>query len=188
MNRTYDYDALENEYVRGRMSVRELCRSHGISNSSTVNVQAKKRGWADKRELFQKRTSALTIERSAERVAERQAKEIAVRDEIVDTIHEAVQKMRVDMRATKKVQQGDVWVEEPVMRIGPNDLVKLIDRLQVLFGRPSSITEERNLGINLSADGLPPGSLAELLRATAGVQPVTVGGSALPRLEDDGPE
>lgn len=188
INPTRNYQALEREYIEGTMSLRELCRRHDIVNSSSVNVQKKRRGWDEKRELFRNRTSALTIEKTADKVAARMAKEMDVRDDIVEAIHKAVLKMTADMDRTKKVKDEDgSFHEEPVLIFGPNELVKLIDRLNVLFGRPSTITEERNLGVSFGPEfGLK--DLQGILDATRGAQSISVGGTPLPRLADTGPD
>lgn len=195
MNQTRDYRALEREYVEGTMSLRALCRDHGITNSSTVNVQSKRLKWREKRADYQEEVSKRMIVGSAARTVDREIREMQVRDDIVETIHEAVLKMRDDMKATtwrkRTVNAEGVheWVEEPVVRYGPNDLVKLIDRLQVMFGRPATINEERSKSVDISitSDRLPGGTtLAELLAATSGADILPTGGAALPRLTDGG--
>ena len=35
MNETHDYQALEREYITTRISIRELCRRHGIAAAPT---------------------------------------------------------------------------------------------------------------------------------------------------------
>lgn len=40
VNRVRDYQALEREYITGTMSLRELCRAHGVTAHSAVMVQA----------------------------------------------------------------------------------------------------------------------------------------------------
>jgi hypothetical protein len=45
--------------------------------------------------------------------------------------------------------------EEPAMRITPRDLVMVIDRLQVLFGRPSTISEGRGFAATVTTEALP---------------------------------
>ena len=44
MNKSHDYRALEREYVTSDISIRELCRRHGIRSHSPVVDQAKKHG------------------------------------------------------------------------------------------------------------------------------------------------
>ena len=45
MNRVRDYRALEREFITSQLSMRELCRKHGITAHSSVVVQAKKGKW-----------------------------------------------------------------------------------------------------------------------------------------------
>ena len=40
MNKIHDYRLMEREYISGDMSLRELCRRHGISSHSLVVDQA----------------------------------------------------------------------------------------------------------------------------------------------------
>jgi transposase-like protein len=152
-NRVRDYQALEREYLTGAMSLRELCRAHGITAHSAVMVQARQGGWAEKRETYRARASAKYIEHRADHAALREAE---VRDHAIDAIDEAITKFRSDLRATKKVVLADGSVaEEPAMRITPRDLVMVIDRLQVLFGRPSTISEGRGFAATVTTEALP---------------------------------
>jgi hypothetical protein len=57
------------------------------------------------------------------------------------------------------------WVEVPVMRLTPRDLAVLIDRLQVLFDRPSRITEGHELTVGSQ---LPIDTLSQLVELTRG--------------------
>jgi hypothetical protein len=68
------------------------------------------------------------------------------------------------------------WVEVPVLRLTPRDLAILIDRLQVLFDRPSRINEGRDRSVSSE---LPIDTLNQLVEPTRGraVAPV----SPLPR-------
>ena len=135
------------------MSLRELCRAHGITAHSAVMVQARQGGWAEERETYRARASAKYIEHRADHAALREAE---VRDHAIDAIDEAITKFRSDLRATKKVVLADGSVaEEPAMRITPRDLVMVIDRLQVLFGRPSTISEGRGFAATVTTEALP---------------------------------
>jgi len=81
VNRTHDYALLEREFVTGEMSLRELCRRHGIVAHSAVIVQARRGGWAEKRRTYRARASAKYIEQRADRAALREAE---VRDHAID--------------------------------------------------------------------------------------------------------
>jgi len=73
INRVRDYQALECEFITGGMSLRELCRAHGITAHSAVVVQARQGGWAGKRRTYRARASATYIEHRADRAAIREA-------------------------------------------------------------------------------------------------------------------
>lgn len=160
----YDYRALEDQFVRGNMSVRELCRLNNIPQErvSSIHDQARKqdskaRTWYDKRAEYQSRSTDKTIELLSAREARRALREAEVQDNAIDAIDEAVTKMRADMRATRRVKTGEdedgkaIYTEEPIMRITPKDLSGLLDRLMPLMGRPTMITEEHHLGVTVNA-------------------------------------
>jgi hypothetical protein len=173
-NRIRDYQALEREYITGRMSLRGLCRTHGVTAHSAVMVQARHGGWAEKRRKYRARASAKYIEQRADRTAMREAD---VRDHAIEAIDEAIAKLRADMKATV-VRDG---VEEPVYRLYPKDLALLIDRLNVLFGRPGTIIEERSLSATITSEALPVDLLREIIELTRGTDTRSPQASALPR-------
>ena len=171
MNRIYDYRSMEREYVSGDMSLRELCRKHNITAHSLVVVQAKKRKWAEKREQYRAKESDAFMSRHAARQADRLAE---IHDKALDVIEEALDKSSEDMRATAKKRIDGEWVEVPVMRLKPKDVAILLDRLMVLFERPSFISQHQGLSVTseLSAE-----SLREFIVATRGR-------AGLPRMEE----
>lgn len=185
MNAKNDYVLLEREYITGDMSLRELSRRHGITNHSLITVQARKREWARKRGEYQVGSSNKAIIYMADQEGARRAREARVRDNAIDAIDEAITKLRSDMKSTYKVLRGDVWEDEPRIVIEPKDVAVLIDRLQVLFGNPSTITEERSLGINLHSGPIDADILRGIVEATRGLGPVVGGtaGSPIPRLD-----
>jgi len=153
VNKIHPYRDMEREYVSGDMSLRELCRKHGISAHSLVTVQAKKRKWVEKREQYQAKESEAYIETYAARQADREAQ---VRDNALDAIDEAITRFREDMRATEKKLVNGEWVEVPAWYMKPRDLSLLIDRFEVLFGKPSIISQHQGLTLTseLSTDAL----------------------------------
>lgn len=167
MNRRYDYDMLEREYVTTDVSLRELCRRHGITTHSLITIQSKKREWVRKREEYRARAADQTVIFLADKEADMRAKEAKVRMNAIEAIDEAIMKLRADMKRTHTVLRGDTYVEEPVMTLRPYDISMLIDRLQVLVGKPSQITEERNIGVNF--DGVSPELLVGFIEATRGL-------------------
>lgn len=103
-----------------------------------------------------------------------------VRDDALELISEAINKARDDMRATKLVRQPDGSIaEEPVMRLKPKDVALLLDRFEVLFGRPSSVSQHQ--GLEISAE-FTPAALCEFIEATRGMGgPSRMEESPLPR-------
>ena len=184
----YDYETMEREYVTGSMSLSELAAMHGVNSRAAVIHAAKRRGWAEKRELFRSRSSALTIEKTADREAERFARQLRVQDNAIEAIDEAITRLREDMQKTTTRMRNGESVEEPLITIRVADLSLLIDKMNVLFGRPSTISEERNLGLSISAEGLPADFLRAVIEHTGSVGgPVGGAGSttALPRVTGD---
>ena len=113
------------------MSLRELCRRHGVTAHSAVVVQARRGNWMEKRRTYQARASSTYIQHHADRVAAREAE---VRDHALDAIDEAITRFRADLWATEPKRIDGARIEVPVMRMTPRDLALLIDRFQVLFG------------------------------------------------------
>ena len=165
MNKSHDYRAMEREYVTSQISLRELCRKHGISAHSLVTVQAKKRKWREKREQYQAKESDAFMSRHAARMANRQA---VIEDKFLDGIDEALDKFSSDMRATEKKRIDGAWVEVPVMRLMPKDVAILLDRLQMLFDKPARFGEGHDLSVRseLPIDAL--NQIVELTRGRAG--------------------
>lgn len=161
MNRRHDFARLDREFITSQVSLRELCRRHDISAHSLVTVQAKKHKWAEKREAYRQKESESFIEKHAARHADREAE---VRDKALDAIDESISEFRADLKATKPVRQPDGSItEEPAWRMTPRDLALLIDRLEVLFDRPSVISEGRGLTVRSE---LPLDALSELIDRT----------------------
>jgi transposase-like protein len=162
MNKVHRYRDLEREYITSQISIRELCRRHGISAHSLVTVQARKGKWAEKRVAYQAKASDTFIERYAARQADREAE---IHDKALDAIDEAITRFRADLKATEKKLVDGEWVEVPVMRLTPRDLAALIDRLQVLFDRPSHVSEDRDLSVTSE---IPIDALNQLVELTRG--------------------
>lgn len=104
-------------------------------------------------------------------------------DRAIEAIDEAIARFRGDLRATEKKLINGGWVEVPVMRITPRDLAFLIDRLQILFGRPAVISEGRGFAAAITSDAVPVEALkgiVELTRGLAGTPAPEA--SPLPRL------
>lgn len=185
MNTKHDYALLEREYITGNMGLRELARSHGISNHSLVVAQSKAREWVRKRQEYRDGAADKAVTYMADQEGARRAREARVRDNAIESIDEAISAMRAQLKGTHKVFKGNEWVEEPLVVVKPADVALLIDRLQVLFGRPSAINEERHLGIELSASGNNPEFLRRIVEATRGIGGLAgdAAASPIPRLD-----
>ena len=74
------------------------------------------------------------------------------------------------------------------MRIVPRDLVVMIDRLQVLFGRPNSISEGRSLTATVTSDMVPIDTLKRIVEMTRGRgTPLPDHTSGLPHIHEKRP-
>jgi hypothetical protein len=173
---------MEREYITTDISLRELSRKHGVGSHSLVVDQSRKHDWPAKREAYRARESESFIEKHAARHADRQAE---IKDKVLDAIDEAITKFRQDMRATEKKLVNEEWVEVPAWYMKPRDLCLLIDRFEVLFGRPSVISQHQGLTVTSE---LSVESLSEFLERTRGLAgPPRMEESPLPRrkrLED----
>ena len=167
MNKRFDYDALERQYVQGDMSLRELAASVGMTNHSLIMRQSKKREWPRKREEFRSKANETALTVMAGQTGRRIAREEEVRDNAIGALDDMITRLREDLKKTKTVLKDGVYEEVPLVRVTPNDIVNIIDRMQVLLGKPSQITEDRSLGVELqSAD---PELLRSIVEATRGV-------------------
>ena len=177
VNKRYDFTRMEREFITTDISLRGLCRKHGISAHSLVTVQAKKGKWAEKREQYQAKESDAFMSRHAARQADRLAE---IEDKFLDVIEEALDKFASDMHATERKRIDGEWVEVPVMRLKPKDVAILLDRLQVLFDKPTRISEGRDLTVRSE---LPIDALNQIVELTRGrAAPPT---SPLPRRRPD---
>ena len=188
MNKKWDWSAIEVQYVKGDMSLRELARDNAINNHSSVMRHSKTGEWPRKRAEFRANATASAVGVLSRKSGEAMADEVLVRDNAVHAIDEMVTRLRGDLHKTKRVMRDGEWVEEPLIIVRPNDVAMLIDRLQVLFGRPSQITEDRALGVELSTDD--PAILRDIIKATRGIGLDTGTGaeSPLPSAPKDGEE
>jgi hypothetical protein len=183
MNRKFDWKVIEQQYITGDMSLRELARMNGIANHSLVMGQSTRNEWNRKRIDFRSQRLDKTITYMADDEAKRVAKEVRVRDNAIEAIDEAISVMRDQMKMTRQVMRNGEYVEEPMIIVRAQDVALLIDRLNVLFGRPSTISEERSLGVSLSAGGtLGPDILRGIVEATRGISdPEGAARSPIPR-------
>lgn len=157
MGTKYDYISLKNQYVQGTMSIRELCRMNDIPTWSTVSAVAKREDWDSRRAEFQRQVDNKSLEALAQKRASKLA---AIESDLLEVVHAGILKMAEDMDAREPVMDGNsvlrdaegniVW--RPVQRFGPNQLQTLVQQYLAVTGKPSQVTENRNLNANLDAD------------------------------------
>jgi hypothetical protein len=185
-NTKHDYTSMEAEFIAGDMTVRALAIAHGISPNltSSVNDQARKRDWVEKRRLYRAKITDKALMKFEDKAANGIVRRMEVSDHAIEVIDEALTKMSADMKRTHMVERGGMVYEEPVMIIRPADIVLLMDRIQTALGKPSLISEERSFGITIggSADMDTLKQLAASLRdQPAGPRPAgSAGSSPLP--------
>ena len=119
MNKVRDYATLEREYVTSQMSLRGLCRRHGISARSGVPVQAED-DWQEKRRADQARASDSFIAHHADRAAAREAE---IHDHALDAIDEAITKWtcRVDSSTSRDTESTLAAARHTVQELCPSD-------------------------------------------------------------------
>lgn len=167
MNKKFDYDALERQYVQGDMSLRELAESVGMKNHSLIMRQSKRREWPRKRQEYRNGANDKALSMMADDQGKYLAREARVRDNAIGAIDDMITRLREDLKKTRTVLKDGVYEEVPVVRITPRDIADLIDRLNVLFGKPSEIHEDRSFGVELST--ADPDLLRSIVEATRGV-------------------
>ena len=152
---TNDYDKLEREYIANpRMSIRGLCKKHGIKSYSSVAQYAREHGWYEKREKITARGTDRTIEKVSERLSEAEADDIEqFRTEALTIVRATLYKFAEDLK-------------DPSYRVSGDVLVKLIQVGLLMTGQPTSRTEERRLDVVTTFDGLPTDVLRQLADAT----------------------
>ena len=182
MNKRHQYRDMEREYVTSQISLRELCRRHNITAHSLVTVQARKGKWLEKREQYRAKADESFMTHHAEKMANRKAE---INDKFLDATDQALDKFMADLKATKLVRQPDgSIVEMPAWYMTPRDLCMLIDRFEVLFGKPSAITQHQGLSVTSE---LPVDALREFIEATretAGPPPMEESPLPRKRLDD----
>jgi hypothetical protein len=152
--RKHDYAQLEREYTTSTISIRALCRKHGVKGYSSVAQYAREHEWDLKRERIHNRTETKLVERVSDQLAAAEADLVeTVRGEWLTVIRAATYKFAEDLK-------------DPNYRIRVDDLIKLIDKGLVLVGEPSSRTEERHLELSGSLDSLGPEFFRQLAERT----------------------
>jgi hypothetical protein len=186
----YDYRSLEDQFIRGTMSIRELAQINGIpmTRVSSIHDQARKldgqgRAWEDKRTEYQGRTTDVTIELLAKGEGKRRLRHAQVRSHAIEFVDRVLTKAENDLNAVRSrvdSKTGET-IEEPYFRIGIKDVVALLDRLNPLLSvdvekTSLRLTEERTIAATGPESTAFLGRLAALARAgSVGTEPRTVG-------------
>lgn len=167
MGTKYDYISLKNQYVQGDVSIRELCRQNDIPSWSTVAAKVKKEDWDGLRAEFRRQVQHRSIEALADK---RASKVIEIENDLLEVVHAGILKMAEDMDAREPVMDGNTVLRDdagaivyrPVQRFGPVQLQTLVAQYLAITGKPTQVTETRNLNANLSAE-MEPHDLRDLL-------------------------
>lgn len=154
MRTVHDYVKLEREYLNGKMSIRELAKSHDIKSYSTLAAYARSHGWYKRRDKIKERTEEKVIERVSEQVAE------AETDELMQFRSEALAVARASIY--RYAQQ----MQDPLFRISAAELVKIVNTGLLILGEPTARTEERRLELTGTLGELPPEFLRRLVEAS----------------------
>ena len=114
MNRPQnDYDALRQEYVSSEISIRELCRKHGIKSWSTVNKRKNDERWDDQREQFKTKLAEGEV-----------GSLVAQRLKTIADIHE---ELLIAIRHGVRNYVASVSGQDPAQTVTARDLMGLID-------------------------------------------------------------
>lgn len=174
--RKHDYRALEREYISTPdLSIRALCRKHGVKSYSSVAAYARANNWEGKREETLGKAQNKMVELVSTQIAEQEASLIdTVRGEWLTVIRAATYKFAEDLK-------------DPNYKISVDSLIKLIQQGSVLLGEPSQRIEERHLALTGSLDGVSPDVLRRIATATRPVEPVVKREGLPPRLNPEDP-
>ena len=191
----YDYRALQDEFVRGSMSVRELARMHDIPDSkvSSLHDQARKHEWERLRLERQTKADDKTIDLIADGEAKRRARRIEVREHAIEAVDRYITRMIEDLDKTKTVERHGELIEEPLISTSVSGLSTLIDRLSLVLGEPSEKGEGApriDITAIFGGQGFGPAAAGPVEVRTPGrPEPKRVGpGSPLPSAPDPGEE
>lgn len=152
MTTKHDYPALRLEYIQSDISIRELCRKHGITSWSAVNAMKTKQKWDQARDEYRVTTQSREIDTL---VDARLATTVAVHGELLIAIRAAVHRFVADTQRENDPQP-----------VNPRDLMGLIDKFLLLTGQATRRSESKNLDVH-DFGGILTGAPPELLRELA---------------------
>lgn len=166
---THDYKALRLEYIQSDISIRELCKKHGIKSWSTVNAKKNAEDWDRDREAFRSEIAGREIQ--------------TLVDARIRTVAEIHEELLYAIRVAVRRFTNDRLREANPDPVSARDLMGLIDKFLLLTGQATARTETRSFeqhafsgdfgGILRDAPPELLRELAELARANgAGAKPV----------------
>ena len=77
-----DWKAIETEYITTDISYRKLAQKYGVG-ASTLYAKGSKEKWVEKKEQYQSKTVAKTLEKTSQQEANRAAKMMSVADKLL---------------------------------------------------------------------------------------------------------
>lgn len=183
----YDYPALRQSYVTSEVSIRELARNFDIESAfSTIAQRARKEHWDEDRAAYR----AIEQNKVYEAIATQRARKLAeIEKDTLEVIHAAVLQAGVSLSDREVIGENGQPYTIPAIQVSIGDLTKLIDKIQLLAGRPTEHTREDHLGVGFAFTGDAASLPAEVLRELAalarsqGAGSGSVGHSSLPGLE-----
>jgi len=173
-----DFARLEAEYVTGSMSLRQISRDEGMSQSTIARV-SRLNGWESKRAAYRASLSTkaydLMSSRDAVKLAARNMQMLDIGDKVLTLFEKQMPIWQ------KKIDDG----ETP---ISVRDFKLVAELTRVIIGEPTERREERSLGLNLHSFDL--GQLERFERAARAALPdAATGDGVSPSSEQgDGPD
>lgn len=77
-----DWKAIETEYITTDISYRKLAQKYGVG-ASTLYAKGSKEKWVEKKEQYQSKTMAKTLEKTSQQEANRAVKMMSVADKLL---------------------------------------------------------------------------------------------------------
>jgi hypothetical protein len=131
----HDYYTLEQEFISGAMSIRELCRRHRIKNPSPVHDRAKRDDWYAKREAFRQKANERTIGHFASAAARRAERRGAIVDHAIETMERFLTRADETLAAVRVVDCNGVRVEEPLVWVKPAEVARAFEAFDKLMDK-----------------------------------------------------
>ena len=131
-----DWNVIENEYVNGNISYRELSKKYNVS-FNTLQVRAKDYGWVKKRKEQQEKIKAKLRQKTAEKIANAEANRLAristAADKLLEKIELATEQLD-QFLVTNKAKEKVVQYEHNKAGFGKpkKEIVKEIEQQNIV--------------------------------------------------------